>query len=137
MSRKPKDAVWISRETAEIALTELDHILDYADDERETGGERAAIDDLYHALDDDGPRTTVASSGEFDTVAITGVSKGAIVIDYGRTPPRVVITADDGEMPTDIIELPADEDLGGTHTRENGANSERVAVDAPDAGGVD
>lgn len=80
MSTKPKDAVWISRETAEIALTELSSILDYADDERKTGGERAAIDDLYHALEDDGPRTTVTSSGEFDTLAIAGVPDGAIVV---------------------------------------------------------
>jgi hypothetical protein len=134
MSTNPKDAVWISRETAEIALTELNDVLDYADDERETGGERAAIDDLSHALDDDSPRTIVTSSGEFDTLAIAGVSEGAIVIDYGRTPPRVVITADGGEIPTDIIELPADdEDDRG----ESDSSPETVAVDAPDARGED
>jgi hypothetical protein len=134
MSPKPKDTVWISRETAETALTELNNLLDYTDGEMETGGERAAIDDLYHALDDDEPRTTVASSGEFDTLAIAGVSGGAVVIDYGRTPPRVVITADGGEVPTDIIELPADE---AADTGEGDSSPETVAVDAPDTGGED
>jgi hypothetical protein len=125
MSTKPKDAVWISRETAEIALTELNYILEYADDEREAGGERAAIDDLHHALEDDRPRTSVTSSGEFDTIAIAGVSEGAIVIDYGRTPPRAVITADGGEIPTDIIELPADE---ADDTTEDESSPETVIV---------
>ena len=109
MSRKPQDAVWISRETAERALTELNNLLEYADGEMETGGERAAIDDLWHALEDDEPRTSVTSSGEFDKLAIAGVSDGAVVIDYGQTPPRAVITTDGGEIPTDIIELPGNE----------------------------
>jgi hypothetical protein len=130
MSTKPEEAVWISRETAEIALTELNYILDYADDERETGGERAAIDDLHHALEDDGPRTSVTSSGEFDTLAIAGVTDGAVVIDYGRTPARIVITADGGEIPTDIIKLPADE---ADDTEEDESSPpETVIVDAPD-----
>jgi hypothetical protein len=134
MSTKPKDAVWISHETAEIALTELNYILDYADDERETGGERAAIDDLHHALENDGPRTTVTSSGEFDTLAIAGVTDGAVVIDHGRTTPRAVITADDGEMPTDIIELPADET---DDTTEGKSSPETVIVDDSSNGGSD
>ncbi|EMA54371.1 hypothetical protein [Halococcus salifodinae] len=109
MSTKPKDAVWISRETAETALTELNNLLDYADAGMETGGVRAAMDDLWHALEDDGPRTSVTSSGEFDKLAITGVSNGAVVIDHGRTPPRAIITTDGSEVPTDIIELPGNE----------------------------
>jgi hypothetical protein len=125
MSTKSKDGVWIDRETAEIALTELNYILDYADDERETGGERAAIDDLHHALEDDGPRTTVTSSGEFDTLAIAGVTDGAVVIDHGRTTPRAVITADGGEIPTDIIELPADE---ANDTEKSDSSPETITV---------
>jgi hypothetical protein len=125
MSPKPKDAVWISREAAKTALTELNYILDYADDERETGGERAARDDLYHAINDDEPRTAVTSNGEFDTITIAGVSDGAIVIDHGRTPPRAVVTADDGEMPTDIIELPTDET---DDTAEGKSSPETVIV---------
>ena len=128
MSTKPQDAVWISCETAETALTELNNLLDYNDGEMETGGEEAAIDDLWNALNDDGPRTTVASSGEFDTVAITGISDGAVVIDYGREPPRVVIITDGDEIPTDIIELPADEE---DDTEEIKSSPETVAIDAP------
>jgi hypothetical protein len=109
MSTKPQDAVWISHETAKTALTELNNLLDYADAEMETAGVRAAMDDLWHALEDDEPRTSVTSSGEFDKLTITGVSDGAVVIDHGRTPPRVIITTDGGEVPTDIIELPSNE----------------------------
>jgi hypothetical protein len=132
MNTKPKEAVWISRETAEIALTELNYILEYADDERETGGERAAIDDLHHALENDGPRTTVTSSGEFDTLAIAGVTDGAVAIDHGQTPPRAVITTDGSETPTDIIELPVDE---ADSTEESESCPETVAVGTPSNGG--
>jgi hypothetical protein len=132
MSTKPKDAVWISRDTAETALTELTNLLEYADGEMETGGERAAIDDLWHALEDDEPRTSVTSSGEFDKLAIAGVSDEAVVIDHGRMPPRAIITTDGGEIPTDIIELPADDE---DSTGENDSESETVAVDTPDNGG--
>jgi hypothetical protein len=131
MNRKPQDAVWISRETAETALTELNNLLEYADGEMETGGERAAIDDLWHALEDDEPRTSVTSSGEFDKLAIAGVSDEAVVIDYGRSPPRAVATTDGGEIPTDIIELPADD---GDGTDANDSEPETVAVDTPDNG---
>lgn len=51
----------------------------------------------------------MTSTGEFDKLAITGVSNGAVVIDHGRTPPRAIITTDGGEVPTDIIELPSNE----------------------------
>lgn len=131
MSTKPEDAVWISRETAEIALTELNNLLNYTDDERETGGERAARDNLHHALNNDEPRTAVTSSGEFDTITIAGVSDGAIVIDHGRTPPRAVVTAD-GEMPTDIIELPTDET---DDTAESKSSPETVIVSESNDGG--
>ena len=132
MSTTSHDAVLISRETAETALTELTNLLEYADGEMETGGERAAIDDLWHALEDDEPRTSVTSSGEFDKLAIAGVPDEAVVIDYGRTPPRAVITTDGGEIPTDIIELPADDEDG---TDANDSDPETVAVDTPDNGG--
>ena len=131
MSTKPKDAVWISRETAETALTELNNLLDYADAEMQTGGVRAAMDDLWHAVEDDNddePRTSVTSSGEFDKLAIDGIANGAIVIDHGRTPPRAIITTDGGEVPTDIIELPAD---NGDGTGKNDSDPETVAMDAP------
>ena len=134
MNRKPQDAVWISRDTAETALTELNNLLEYADGEMETGGERAAIDDLWHALEDDEPRTSVTSSGEFDKLAIAGVSDEAVVIDHGRMPPRAIITTNGGEVPTDIIELPADDE---DSTGENDSESETVAVDTPDNGGED
>jgi hypothetical protein len=109
MSTKPQDAVWISRETAETALTELNNLLDYADATMETGGVRAAMDDLWHALEGEDPRTSVTSCGEFDKLVIDGVADGAVVIDHGRTPPRAIITIDGGEVPTDIIELPSNE----------------------------
>ena len=132
MSTKPNDAVWISRDTAETALTELNNLLDYADGEMETGGVRATMDDLWHALeaDDDEPRTSVTSSGEFDKLAIDSVADGAVVIDHGRTPPRAIVTTDGGEVPTDIIELPADNE---SNTGESEASPETAATDGPDS----
>ena len=136
MSTKPQDAVWISRETAETALTELNNLLDYADAEMETAGVRAAMDDLWHALeaDDDEPRTSVTSSGEFDKLAIDGVADGAVVIDHGRTPPRAIITTDGGEVPTDIIELPADNER---NTGKSESGPETAATDGSDRRGGD
>ena len=62
-------------------------------------------------------RTAIEPSGRYDELAIEGVTAQSIAIDYGCDPPELIVHAEgvrrptplDAEMPTHVLELPADD----------------------------
>jgi hypothetical protein len=101
--------VWIDRETADIALTELQTQSNPAATDLTPGDIDQAMDDLNGALTADPPRTRLKRRGEIEACQIPGVPADTVAIDYQHDPPQLLVHADNEEEPTHVITLPSTE----------------------------
>jgi hypothetical protein len=101
--------VWIDRDTAAIALTELQALGTETATETTAGDIEQAIDDLSGAVTTAAPRAHLARHGAIEECQIPGVLPGSVTIDYHNDSPRLLVHAEDTEEPTHIINLPSDD----------------------------
>jgi hypothetical protein len=120
--------VWIDRDTADIALTELQALVENATAETTLGNLDQAIDDLDGALTAPIPRTQIKRHGDIEACQLPGVPTGTVAIDYYHDQPRLLVHAGDTEEPSHNIPLPSDEQSSSTdapQTSESSADQSR------------
>lgn len=125
--------VWIDRETADIALTELQALVDDATAETTLGNLDQAIDDLDGALTTPTPRTHINRHGDIEACQLPGVPTGTVAIDYHHDQPRLLVHTDDTEEPSHIIPLPSDEQSSSTDVPQASETSPDQSHEDPPA----
>jgi hypothetical protein len=121
--------VWIDRETADIAFTELQTRSDPAATDLTPGDIDQAMDDLSGALTADPPRTRLKRRGEIEACQIPGVPADTVAIDYHNDPPQLLVHADADEEPSHVITLPSTEIADPSTTQDASETSAAQPAD--------
>jgi hypothetical protein len=125
--------VWIDRDTADIALTELQALVTERTAETSLGHLDQAIDDLDGALTAPIPRTQIKRHGDIEACQLPGVPTGTVAIDYHHDQPRLLVHTDDTEEPTHNIPLPSDKQSSSTHAPQTSEPSPDQSHEEPPA----